>query len=250
MKVSANNWLLPVLPIAGGILGLGLRLWLLSGRDGSFLAENPTAEHALTLVAIAVPALLLVLTRRMRNGSKYQFNFPPSLVSALGICLGALSIGLYSLLSLSGSGDGFALLGNVLGLGSAGILVYSAWCRWKGIVPNLLLYLILDVYLMVRLIGQFRYWSSDPQLLDYCFQLLATVCLMMTCYHRAAFAIGRGRRRSYALYALNTLFFCCLSLVDWGNVLYYLGIALWMATDLCSLSAPHRKGRFLQEKPE
>ncbi len=249
MKVTAIYKYLPLGVLGCGILGLGLRLWLLGSTDAQgYLTENPVAEILLTILAVAVPAIVFWLTRDLREATKYRFNFPPSPVAAMGTGLAAVSIGLYSLICLPGSLDAFETVCGILGLLTAAALGLIAWCRHQGKIPNFLLHLLVAVYLMLRIICQYRHWSSDPRLLDYCFQLLATICLMLAVYFRAGFAIGSGNRRSYAFFALTTAFYCCLSLISWGDVLYYLGILLWMLTDLCNLTPLRRRGLFHREK--
>jgi hypothetical protein len=51
---------------------------------------------------------------------------------------------------------------------------------------------------MLRLICQYRIWSSEPQLMLYCYPLLATVCIVMSSYQSAAFDGNLGARRPHA----------------------------------------------------
>ena len=196
------------------------------------------------MVAIAVPVALFLLTRELTEAKKYAFNFPPSPIAAIGTGLAALSIGIHSILSFPGSLDAIDVISGILGILSAGALGLAGWCRLKGSRPNFLLHYVVAVYLMLRLICQYRHWSADPQVLDYCFSILATVCLMLAAYHRAAFDMGSGDRRNYAFFCLTCGFFCCLSLVGWEDILYYLGIGTWMFTDLCNLTPLKGRGMF------
>ena len=245
MNLRAVYKHLPQYVLAAGGIGLLLRLWLLGSTDDKgFLTSNPVASVLLGLVAVAVPALLFYLTRELAEAKKYSFNFPASPIAAIGTGLAALSIGIHSILSLPGSQDAIDILSGILGILSAAALGLAGWCRFQGHRPNFLLHSVVAVYLMLRLICQYRHWSADPQMLDYCFSILATVSLMMAAYHRAAFDAGEGKRSSYAFFALTTAFFCCLSLVGWGDILYYLGIGAWMLTDLCNLTPLKSRGLF------
>lgn len=228
---------LPRYVLAAGVVGLALRIWLLSGTDSKgFVVSNPVATALLWVVAIAVPAALFILTRELTEAKKYAFNFPPSPVAAIGTGLAALSIGIHSIVSLVGSQGAIDVVSCLLGIVSAAALGYAGWCRLKGHRPNFLLHCAVILYLMLRLICQYRHWSADPQVVDYCFSILATVCLMLAAYHRAAFDMGSGDRRSYAFFCLTCGFYCCMSLIGWEDILYYLGIAAWMFTDLCNLA--------------
>lgn len=243
MKLHSVFKHLPRYVLAAGGVGLLLRIWLLSGVDEKgFLVSNPAATVLLCVVAIAVPAALFILTRQLTEANKYAFNFPPSPIAAIGTLLAALSIGIHSILSLFGSVDAIDVISGILGILSAGTLVVAGLCRLNGRRPSFLLHCTAALYLMLRLICQYRHWSADPQVLDYCFSILATVCLLLAVYHRAAFDLGTGDRRSYGFFCLTCGFFCCLSLVGWEDVLYYLGIGAWMFTDLCNLSPLKGRG--------
>lgn len=248
MKATAVYKKLPIYVLCAGGIGLLLRLWLLSGTDEKgLLTASPLGQVLLALLALTVPALLFYLTRSLSEARKYSFNFPASLPAAIGTGLAALSIGIRSIIDLSISADAIDVLCGLLGIISATGLSFAAWCRYLGKRPNFLFHITVSIYLMFLLICQYRKWSSDPQLLDYCFQILATICLMLTAYYRAAFDNGSGDRGSYAFFALCTLFFCCLSLVNWGDILFYLGIAAWMFTDLCNLTPLLSRGMFHRE---
>lgn len=245
MKLRTVFKHLPKYVLAAGGVGLLLRIWLLSNTDDKgFLVSNPVATVLLWAVAIAVPAILFYLTRELTEAKKYSFNFPPSPLAALGTGLAALSIGIHSIISLFASVDAIDVISCISGILSAGALVLAALCRLNGRRPNFLLHCAVVLHLMLRLICQYRHWSADPQVLDYCFSILATVCLMLAAYHRAAFDMGNGDRRSYGFFCLTCGFFCCLSLIGWGDVLYYLGIGAWMFTDLCNLTPLKGRGMF------
>ena len=245
MKLRAIFKRLPLYVLIAGGIGLLLRLWLVSSTDDKgFLTPNPLATTLLWVISIGVPAGLFYLTRELTEAKKYGFNFPPSPIAAAGIALAAISIGLTSIISLPTSADALDVIGGILGLVSAAALAITALCRFNGRRPNFLLHCVVAFYLMLQLICQYRHWSADPQVLDYCFSILATVCLMMATYHRAAFDLGSGDRRSYAFFCLTCGFFCCMSLIGWQDILYYLGIGAWMFTDLCNLTPLKGRGMF------
>ena len=236
---------LPWYVLIAGALGLLLRLWLLSNTDAhGFLAPNPVATALLWVLAVGVPAVLFYLTRELTEAQKYSFNFPPSPIAAIGTALAALSIGIHSIVSFAGSQGTIDILSGIFGIFSAAALGLAGWSRFVGKRPNFLLHGVVSVYLMLRLICQYRHWSADPQTLDYCFQILATVSLTLAVYQRTAFDAGQGKRSSYAFFCLTTAFFCCLSLVGWEDILYYLGIGVWMITDLCNLTPLKSRGMF------
>lgn len=249
MKVSSVYKHLPWYVLGAGGIGLLLRLWLLSSTDEKgFLVANPTAQTLLWVLAITVPTALFFLTRELGEGKKYSFNFPASMTGAIGTGAAAGAISIHSIVGLFTSTAAVDTVCAVLGIISGLALGLAAWCRYLGRRPNFLLHVMVTIHIMFRLICQYRQWSSDPQILDYSFQIIATIFLMLAAYHRGCFDNDMGDRRNYAFFALSTLFFCCLSLVRWADSLYYLCIGAWMITDLCSLKPMRRKGLFYREE--
>lgn len=238
MKKLFNPANLPWFVLAAGGAGLLLRIWLLkTGMDEKgFLMPGHPADILVWVLTAAVIAVLLFCTRRLLQAAKYQFNFPQSVSGALGCVSGALGIAITSFAELVAYSDTLTLLTAAMGLVGAAALGYLGYCRQKGMHPNILCHTLISLYLMLRLISQYRHWSSDPQLQDYCFQLLATVCLMLAAYHRATFDANAGKRRPHAIYHLAAVYFCCLSLAGSESIVFYLGAGVWMLTDLCSLT--------------
>ena len=228
---------LPWLMLATGGLGLLLHLWLLNTKDSEgFLAVWHISEILMWVLTAGVVVLLLWLTSRLLEASKYQFNFPPSEPFGVGTWLGALGIGGTSLIELLSGADILSGITAVLGLISAVALVIVGLLRIKGLRPSALLHGTVCVYLMIRIICLYRHWSSDPQLMDYCFQILALVSLMIAVYHRATFDADFGKRRPYAFFNLLSVYFCCLALPGWENTAFFLGCGVWMFTDTCNLT--------------
>ena len=130
----------------------------------------------------------------------------------------------------------------LLGLLTVLALLPVAWSRWKGIRPSMLLHSLICAYLMVRLICMYRHWSSDPQLTDYAFELLALVCAMLAVYHRATFDADFGRRASFTFFSLAAVYFCLLCLGGSQPMLFGT-IGLWLLTDRCDLTPMPREYR-------
>lgn len=236
MNLSKLHYLLPRLILLPGGLGLLLRIWLLKTDGQGFLLPNPFASTVLILLILGVLAGLFYLARYWQEGAKYSFNFPASPIAAGGTGLAALSIFVYSVISFGSVTDAIDLLAGIIGLAAAAALGFCAWCRYWGKQPNFVFYLVPCVFFVFLLICQYRSWSTDPQVLDYAFQLLAIICLMLASYYRAAFAANQGNRSFYGFFALAAVFFCCVTLTSWLNIVLYLGTGAWMLTDICKLT--------------
>lgn len=248
MKKYLKHENLPWLTLAVGGIGLLLRLWLISTEDAKgFIIGGHFSGILLILLTLAFLAVLYLATRSLTQGGKYQFNFPASLTGGIGAGLAALGCGIASLVELTTAADTLAVFCSLLGLVAAAALAFVGHSRWKGLHPSMLAHTAICVWLMLRLICLYRSWSSDPQLEDYCFELLAIVCAMLSCYHRATFDANFGQRPPHIFFSLAGVYCCCVSLANPGTALLYLSLGVWLFTDLCRLTPMPR--RFRRRRP-
>lgn len=235
---------LPELTLICGGVGMLLRTWLMStANELGFIQKGHISETLLLLLTGLVLAALFLATRCLQQGNKYRFNFPASAIGAGGTLLAALGIGIASVTELLATGDLLSSVAAVAGLVASLGMLLAAKCRWDGARPAIVLHGCVSLWLMLRLLSLYRAWSSDPQLEDYGFQLLAVVFCMLAAYHRAAFNGGQGKRSQYAFFALGTVYFCCLSLAGPDSILLYLSLGIWLYTDMCNLKPIARKNR-------
>lgn len=237
MKKLFSPRFLPWFILATGSMGLLLRTWLLTDGfdEKGFLIHSHPAELLLWLLTAVTLGLLAVGCLPLVQASKYSFNFPASPVGATGEIAAAAGILAVSILNLSTQLDGFAFVAFSAGVLTVPTLCFCAWCRLKGSQPPFYLHGIICIFWILRLIVQYRIWSPDPQLQDYCFQLMATVFLMLSSYQQTAFAADLGNRRMYAFFHLAALYFCCVAIPYCQDWPLYLGCSVWIITNLCNL---------------
>lgn len=235
MKISLKPKLLPWLTLGAGGIGLALRVWLFSLRDSKGLLPAGHIADVLTFVLTAAfMAVLFLCVQPLGPISRYSRLFPASPVRAVGCGLGGAGILYAAIRDVSGSGAlGIAAL--VVGIGAAAALAYAAYCRLKGIHPTCLVHALPALYLMLHAVLQVRTWSSETQLSVYFFPLLAVIFLMITAYHYGVLDLKKSSRRWFVFCNQAALFCCCLSFNGNGG-LFYMGMAAWMACDLCALS--------------
>ncbi len=237
MKKLINPVHLPLWTLLAGGAGLLLRVWLMTAGvdEKGFIISGHVAGILLFLLVIGAMVALIFLTRDLMEAGKYEFNFPVSEVSCYGAFVAAAGIGISSFVDIFVAVDTLEVIAALAGMASAGLLVLVGIFRRKGTPPSLLTHLGICVYLMLRLICYYRHWNADPQIMDYCFQLVATATLMLATYQRATFDAREGQRRPYAFLSLSAIFFSCISLIGWSNILFFLSVIVWQLTDLCSL---------------
>lgn len=237
MKRFVNPINLPLWTLLTGGVGLLLRVWLMtSGVDQKgFFVTGHLAGILLFLLVIGAIVSLFLLTRDLVEAGKYEFNFPASDIGSYGAYIAAAGIGISSFVDIFLASDTLSMLAALFGMIAALLLVLTGSARRRGTVPSMLIHIGICVYLVLRLVCYYRHWNADPQILDYCFQLVATACLMLATYQRATFDAREGKRRPYAFWSLATIFFSCISLIGWSNILFFLSVIVWQITDLCSL---------------
>ncbi len=242
MKNILKHQNLPWLTLLCGGIGMLLRLWLLSTEnEKGFITRWHFSEVMLTMLTAAFLTFLFLSTRRLIQGNKYSFNFPASRNHGLCTLTAAAGIAIISLTALFSATDTVARICWLTGLPAACALGLTGWFRWQGIRPNMLFHAFVCVWLILVLVCQYRAWSSDPQLENYCYQLLALVFAMLSVYHRATFDAGFGKRSAYAFYNLGCLYFCLLSISGPSGVLLYLCLGLWQFCNLCRLMPMPRR---------
>lgn len=228
---------LPLLTLLLGGFGLAMRLWLnTTANDKGFITRGHISLTLLLVVTVIALVLLFAVTRSLRQASKYKFNFPPSLVGGVGAVLAAIGFGVTSVMELLVGGHTLNVVTAWIGVLAMAALLFVAHSRWKGLHPSMLFHSVICAYLMLRLICMYRQWSSNPQMTDYCFELLALVCAMLSAYHRATFDANFGRRSSYTFFSLAGVYFCCLSLGGANGPVLFFALGAWLFTDQCNLT--------------
>ena len=244
MNKNLKHQYLPALTLICGGAGMLLRIWLMSTENSSgFITRGHISELLLLLLTGIFLGALFLATRSLRQGNKYRFNFPASPIAAGGTMLAAFGIGIASVTDLLSGPDAVTAVTSLVGLAAAAGMLLASQCRWEGARPAIILHGAVCLWLILRLLSLYRAWSSDPQLADYGFQLMAVVFCMLAAYHRAAFNGGEGSRPQYAFFALAGVYFCCLSLTGPDSILLYLSLGAWLCTDLCSLKPMPRDAR-------
>ena len=230
MAVSAKRT--KYLIAAAGALGFLLRMLLYTaGRDTSgLLVRGHWAGIALLVLTCGVLFGLPFLTRSFQK-SESRFAFPPaSLTGAAGATAAALAFFLCP--SPDAPNPFLTLLETVLRFGSGLALLAVGFCRFRGRKPGFLLHCTVCLYLAVRLVCQYRLWSSDPQLQDYCYYLGAQISLMLTGYQFAALDAGIGSHRKLWNVGLTSVYLCAVSLWGEGEPLLMACCGIWVLTNL------------------
>ena len=210
--------------VACGLLGLLLRFWLeVDAIDdrGLLIAGHP-AQISLWALGLGMTAALFLVTFRYQNTKKKAPAPKKNTMTAVG-CIPAIIALALSMLQTEDLG--MILLSAITLAG----LVTVALCRYLGKTPPMPAHGILCVWMVVMLLRLYRTWSFDPQLHDYCFQLLAYVALSVASYQYAAMDNGLGSDRKLWFWSLLAGFLCLTTL---NAGIQYLAFGIWALTNL------------------
>lgn len=239
MKIKPKINQLPLFTLVCGGLGALLRLWLYGtglDSDGLLVANHPAGILVLVLSA-AMVGVMLWLLQDYSCLKKYTQQFPPSAWGAAGAFAAAAGVLINAMAELARREVPMPPLVGLLGIAAAAALAFTGLCRLKGLRPTFLFHTLICLNFVVRLISHYQIWCADPQLQDYCFQLLGTVCAMLFAYHRAALDMKGGNRRTLVIMGLLGSYCCCLSVVASDAPTLYAGLAAWMITNLGTLAS-------------
>jgi len=222
-----------LLALAGSAAGFVLRRWQRGqayDERGLMIRGSSSIWVLAAFCAVLVLAFAL-LSRRLEKRQDYESTF-----SSSAFCL-AVSV-LAGLLVVAGNSyaavqdmTALRLILGFFGIASGICFLAIGAGRYRGSAAGPAVHLLPVVYLVFRLIVDFKSWSRDPAVLDYCFSLFAAISVMCAAYHISGFCFGKGGRRITAFWCLSATVFTAVALADGGlaNLLLLAGFWLWAA---------------------
>lgn len=236
MKRSLKNKLLPWLaPVLGG-LGMAAMwaVYALGTDDRGLVVPFHFSVIAVWCLTAVMAGSLIFLLHGMEDTAGYRRLFPDSRLAAAGTLCAAIGILATVVESLTAMDEPVRILSGLLKIVAGLALIYLARCRWKNLRGSFLAWAAVTAYMLLRIMFEYRSWSTQPELMRYFFPLLASVCMVLAMYHRTAFAIKMGSRKQF-LFFTQFGAFCCLLALPGTPAPFYLGMAVWAMTDRCSL---------------
>ena len=220
--------LLTLLTVLAGIAGcLLMKLLYTTGIDhkGLLLQTHPAFPGIWILTALVV-LLLAVSCRKVTPAAGWEAAFPRSVIGGLLCIPAAIVFAATRIHTFFGPVGTLDLISAGAGILCCPALLYVGLCRIRGSKPNYLAFCVLCVYFALRLVSQYRGWSSDPQLTDYAFYLLSHVCLMLSGYQLAQCSAG-GSCRKLPFLALMGSYLGLISLSVCPDPLFMGACVLW-----------------------
>ncbi len=234
---------MPVLALLSAIFGAialaGLRYYQLMfcmDENGLLARDSSIAWIFLAVIAVLILVLVLTIVRLDRSAGVEQdchrniFWHLCSAAAAAGLMAGC---GYYALkISVS---DTLKLVLFSVGVICGALLIISDALRIMGKSSNFMLLLLPCLFLAGRLIFDFKQWSYDPIVIDFCFKLLASITAMIACFNLAGFPIGIGKKRATIFFCLLAFAFAAMLIPDYllgcncsiSDLVIYLSMGLW-----------------------
>ncbi len=227
---------LAVLPAGAAAMLLRRQLYMTAVDVKGLLVRGTLPGILLTALSAAVFCLVFLAVKKDKGSSLYEDNYSADIPAGLGHV--AAAAGIFLLTRGSGISGYLGQLWRVLGLAAPVCLVLAGIFRILGKKPFFLLHVIPCVFLMIQLVGSYRQWSSNPQMQDYLFALLASLALMLFAHYTAAFEAGLGNRKMVLGSGLLAVYLCLAELGCTEHPAMYFGGAFWALTGMCAVTLP------------
>lgn len=236
--------------IAAAFCGLGLRFWnLTSGTDAQGLpVPNDISVWMLVICSglfLVVFLVLSICAPAQRAGTEVlRYGKALTVLSYGGAALLLFSAGHSFGSALKTGADLFSPLLLILGIVSGFCMLGVASLRGAGKKPAPPAELIPTVYLIIKLVFDFRNWSTDPMILDYFPSLFALIFVVLAYYYSAGFAFSQGKPRRTLFYAMAAIYFSMVSAADgifsgdWPAILEHVSFILWLLPVVWRLLTP------------
>ena len=250
MHRSRNKFLLLVPTILAALAALGLHRYMMDNciDDMGLLIPGNLPLKLLWALGIGFPGYLLILVSTLGGEGSYEDNFPRSFMS------GALMIAAGGILLLSAPAlaevpavllpeQTQALTGAMVMLTdrvmlalpwlSGGAMVVLGVYRMAGKKPLFVFSGAVCLLHMLTLIRNYRLWSADPQLHEYCFPLLALVLLLLCSFHRTCCDAGVIQRKKLIFTGMTAAVCSAAALSGQFRSGFFLASALWALGCIC-----------------
>ena len=242
---------LPLLCAGLGILTAALRLVQASfGTDAKGLLILWHPLDLLVWAVTAATAIFVVLAVRKLDGSSlYADNFAPGTPAAIGCT--ALMGGIAAVVSVAPNiFIRLEVIRMYLGLLALPALLWVGACRIRGKKPFFLLHGVVCLFLVIHTVSHYQSWCARPLMQSFFFPMAASIFMTLFAYYQTAFDVELGNRRMLLGVGLLGSFLCLAAAARGEDLMLYLGGAVWMLTNLCSLTPVPKKEEPAPKKEE
>lgn len=237
MKKYGKRMGLPGSMLLFGIVAMLLRrqLYLTAVDIKGLLPCYSLMEALLLLLTAAAACILFLVLRKDRGSNRFEDNYSASIPGALGHVAAATGIFMMVRWSVPGLAGYLGSVWQLLGYVAPVCLIAAGISRSLGKKPFFLLHVIPCLFLLVHVVSCYQTWSSNPQMQDYLFALLANLALILFAHHTAAFEAGLGNRKMVLGAGMAAVYLCLAELGWTEQPNLYFGGMLWALTGVCNM---------------
>ena len=202
----------------------------LTGKIMAGAGKGPLTWLCVIFVVLAA-AYCIFLQKRKSHGTGGMPSAIVTLVAAFLMALGsAVRWNVNMVLALGG-------------FVAAVCWVALALVRRQGTTPSAALFMLPALFYAVELIIEFRGWSRDPLIMDYCFDLFALICVMCATFHLGGFSFQKGKRKLSVFYCICGAMFSAMAAAGYvdgaaeasaqlAGLFIQVGNTLWLLVNL------------------
>lgn len=236
--------------LSAGFLAMTLRALLYAAAidQKGLLAAGHWATWSILVLTVLTLGAALLMTRKIQGPADYADCYPVSYLQGTGSLLLAGAIFQRAISLYAVSSDRLNLIAAISGFTAVLALLVAGICRMIPKKPSFLCHSVVSIFFALQLVSQYRSWSADPQLMDYCFYLAAFICLMFTAYFLAGFEADLPNHRGLVFSSMAATFFCCLALPESGDAPLLISCALWAFS--CTPRMQAKRQRPSNEEPK
>lgn len=218
METKAKRLALILITFAASVGGIILRrLVLQHSMDKNRLLLESGRGYLYGLLALTTAALVavFVLIFFFQKLTTLKDNLSPKPVWKILMGAAGVFVAAGNLMRMKAiSGDKLGSLTCILGiLGGLALLALAA-VQMMDKRGSFLFLLPLCLWAALQLICDYKLWSKDPILVDYCFKMLADITGMLAIFHIGGFFFDYGKRRLSIFWCAACTLFSAISLAD------------------------------------
>lgn len=219
METKAKRLLLTLIVCFTAVGGFFLRTRVLKYVLGEnrLLAEGSVRYYLYGLFILAAAALLAYLAFslcfRKLPALKDNFSANPVwkiLTGAVGVFIAVESLMNFRAVS----GDKLTSITCICGIVGGLVLLALTAVQLLDKRGSFLFLLPLCIWAALQLVCDYKLWSKDPILADYCFRMLSDVTGMLAIFHIGGFFFDYGKRRITIFWCAACVLFSAISLPD------------------------------------
>lgn len=226
--------------LSAGALSLCLRLQLYrTGFDEKNILSSSHPLHLICLALAGIMAICLLICVRKLDGSNHpRHNFPGHPLRTLATAAAGCFTVLHGIALFREADALLSYIRSGLALGAACAMLLCPLVPRRQLTLQGFLHGIITLFYALDMLCRYRDWSGNPQLPDYVLQIFACLLLSLCSYHRLAFDVGLGKRRSLLFCSPMALYLSLACVSGPETQFFYLGGALWGAGCICTGKPP------------